>query len=81
VRAGLPAVPAPGPDRAPAVLLHDVDFAVVRNCQAGPGTGTFLLLTGEGTKNVLLERNDLRRARLPFSFALGAGPQALRLGY
>ena len=78
---GITAVQAPGADQAPAILLHEVDFAVVRSCQAAPGTGTFLLLTGAGTKDVLLERNDFRRARLPYSFALGALPQALKLGY
>ncbi len=46
-----------------------------------PGTGTFLLFTGEGTKDILLERNDFRRARLPYSFGNGASPQALKLGY
>ncbi|MCK7482463.1 MAG: hypothetical protein M0C28_39085 [Candidatus Moduliflexus flocculans] len=28
--------------------------------------------TGEGTKDILLERNDLRRARLPYAFGNGA---------
>jgi len=78
---GITAVQAPGADKAPAVLFHQVDFAVVRSCRAAEGTGTFLLLTGEGTKDILLERNDLRRARLPYSFAEGAKPQALKLGY
>ena len=53
----------------------------MRNCQAAPGTGTFLLLTGAETKDVLFERNDLRRARLPYAFTQGALPQALKLGY
>jgi hypothetical protein len=78
---GVTAAQAPGADQAPAVLLREVDFAVVRNCQAAEGTGTFLLLTGRGTRDVLFERNDLRRARLPYAFALGALPQALKLGY
>ncbi|MCK7480525.1 MAG: hypothetical protein M0C28_27310 [Candidatus Moduliflexus flocculans] len=72
---------APGNESAPAVLLNQVDYAVVRDCRARPGTGTFLLFTGEGTKDILLERNDFRRARLPTPSANGASPQALKLGY
>jgi hypothetical protein len=39
------------------------------------------MLAGEGTKDILLERNDFRRARLPYSFAEGAKPAVLKLGY
>jgi polygalacturonase len=78
---GLAAVQAPGAEPAPAVLLNQVDSAVIRNCRAAEGTGTFLTFTGEGTKDILLERNDLRKARLPYSFSEGAKAQALKLGY
>jgi len=78
---GVSSVQAPGNESAPAVRLNQVDYAVVRNCRAKAGTGTFLLFTGEGTKDILLERNDFRRARLPYSFANGASPQALKLGF
>lgn len=78
---GIAAVQAPGADPAPAVLLNQVDFAVIRDCRAAQGTGTFLVFTGEGTKDILLERNDFRKARLPYSFAEGAKPEALKLGY
>jgi hypothetical protein len=78
---GIMASQAPGAEAAPAVLLSQVDYAVIRNCQALDGTGTFLMLAGEGTKDILLERNDFRRARLPYSFAEGAKPAVLKLGY
>jgi len=78
---GVRAAQSPDIEAAPAVLLNQVDYAVIRNCQAADGTGTFLLLSGEGTKDILLERNDFRKARLPYAFADGALPQALRLGY
>jgi len=78
---GVRAVQAPGAESAPAVLLYQVDRAVIRDCQAAEGTGTFFLFTGEGTKDILLERNDFRLARLPYSFAEGALPQSLKLGY
>jgi len=78
---GITAAQSPAAESAPAVLMNQVDTAVVRNCRAAPGTGTFLLLTGEGTKDVLLERNDLRRALLPYSLKEGAKPESLKLGY
>jgi len=78
---GVTAVQSPGLDTAPAVLMNQVDDAVVRNCRAADGTGTFLILAGAGTKDILLERNDFRKARLPYSFSEGALPQALKLGY
>ncbi|MGZ5498412.1 MAG: hypothetical protein ACXWHI_06800, partial [Candidatus Aminicenantales bacterium] len=78
---GITAVQSPAAEKAPAVLLNLVDDAVVRNCRAMEGTGTFLLLAGEGTKGILLERNDFRKARLPYSLAEGAKPEALKLGY
>jgi polygalacturonase len=78
---GVRSVQAPGAAAAPAILLNQVDTALIRDCRAAPGTGTFLLFTGEGTRDILLERNDLRRARLPYAFGNGASPQALKLGY
>ena len=45
---------------APAILLNQATRALIRGCWAAPGTGTFLLFTGEGTRDILLERNDLR---------------------
>jgi polygalacturonase len=75
------AASAPGADSAPAVLLHQVEDAIIRDCRAAEGTGTFLLFSGEGTKNILLERNDFRKARLPYSFVSGALAQALKMGY
>ncbi|NTV80057.1 MAG: hypothetical protein HGA24_01350 [Candidatus Aminicenantes bacterium] len=78
---GVRAAQAPGTETAPAILLDQVDNAVIRNCQAADGTGTFLVFAGEATKDILLERNDFRKARLPYSFSAGASPQALKLGY
>jgi polygalacturonase len=78
---GVRAAQAPGAEAAPAILFDHVDTAVIRNCQAADGTGTFLKFAGEGTKDILLERNDFRKARLPYAFGAGASPQVLKLGY
>ena len=78
---GVTAVQAPGAASSPAIVLHQVEDAIIRDCRAAEGTGTFLVFSGEGTKNILLERNDFRKARLPYSFVSGALAQALKMGY
>ena len=78
---GVSAVQAPGAESAPAILLRLVEDVLIRDCRAAEGTGTFLLFAGESTKDILLERNDYRKARLPYAFSGGASPQALKLGY
>ena len=78
---GVTAVQAPGATSSPAIVLHQVEDAIIRDCRAAEGTGTFLVFSGEGTKNILLERNDFRKARLPYSFVSGALAQALKMGY
>ena len=57
---------------APAILLKRVDDAVIRNCRADEGTGTFLRLSGRGIKGIVLSGNDLRRAKTGFALADGA---------
>jgi hypothetical protein len=74
------AVQAPGATSAPAVLLYQVEDTVIRDYRAAEGTGTFILFSGELTKHILLERNDFRKVRLPYSFASGASAQALKFG-
>jgi len=55
--------PAPGGEaRFPAVVLDAVENALVRNCRAVPGTGTFLLVKGERSRDIGLMGNDFRRA-------------------
>jgi polygalacturonase len=78
---GITARQAPGAASAPAILLSQVEDALIRDCRAAEGTGAFLLFSGEGTKDIRLERNDFRKARLPYSFAAGASPQAIKMGY
>jgi hypothetical protein len=51
----------------PAILMDRVDGAVVRNCTAREGTSTFLSVLGKESTNILLTRNDLRNATIPFT--------------
>jgi hypothetical protein len=49
----------------PAVVLKNVDAARVRHCRAQAGTGTFLRVTGEATRDIELRGNDTRGASAP----------------
>ena len=71
---GLSARQAQDGGDAPAVLFRDVEDAVVRNCRAAGGTGTFLLLSGSGTRDVALSGNDFRHARKGWAATGGARP-------
>ena len=51
---------------APAIVFNDVNHAVIRDCQAQEGTGTFLRFAGEGTKNINLRWNDTHQAKKVF---------------
>jgi hypothetical protein len=60
---GVSAGPSPTAPDAPAIVLQDVTNAVVKDCHAQPGTGTFLRLAGAGARDVVLRGNDTRQAR------------------
>jgi polygalacturonase len=47
---------APG-SGAPAIKLTNISNAVVESCFAPAGTGTFIKITGPGTKNILLGKH------------------------
>ena len=64
---------------APAIVFKRVDDAVIRNCRADEGTGTFLRLSGRETRGVILAGNDLRRAKTVFTLADGAGEKAVEI--
>jgi hypothetical protein len=49
---------------AAAVFLDQVDNALVRNCEAAPGTGLFMAIQGEKTKDIVIYNNDFRAAQL-----------------
>ena len=64
---------------SPAILLRRVEDALVRDCRAAPGTGTFLRLDGPGTKDVVLAGNDARRAKKLLELADGASEKAVEI--
>ena len=67
---GLRARPAKQDDpRGAALFLNEVQRAVIRNCQAQPGTGTFLKISGQSSRDIFLAANELSLARKKFEFS------------
>jgi polygalacturonase len=64
---------------SPAIVLRRVEDALVRDCRAAPGTGTFVRLEGPGTKDVVLAGNDIRRAKKLLEFSDGASEKAVEI--
>jgi hypothetical protein len=65
---------------APAVQFNGVFGAVIRNCEAQPGTGTFLQVVDPATHDVVLLENDLRQAATPVALA-GGSRKAVQVGW
>ena len=78
---GVSARQSPTAPQAPAIALHDVANAVIKDCQAQPETGTFLSLSGPDTREVVLWGNDTRQARTAVARAAEVKPKAVRDGW
>lgn len=66
----------PGTD-APVIHMKNVDGAFVHGCRAAAGTGTFLHLEGEKTREIVLANNNLGQARQPVGLAEDVRPDAI----
>jgi len=64
-------------DSAAVLRLGQVDGAAIRGCTAPATADPFLLLQGNATRRIVLEKNDFSRARKPVDFGAGASRQAL----
>jgi hypothetical protein len=53
---------------SPALLFENVAGALVRDSRAAPGSGTFLSIRGNASKNIRLRNNDLEEAQRPLEF-------------
>ncbi|HAR35860.1 MAG TPA: hypothetical protein DCR87_02935 [Acidobacteria bacterium] len=60
-----------------ALVLNQVERALIRNCQAAPGTGVFLKLLGSKSGDIFLGGNELSQALKPVE--IGAGARVKRL--
>ena len=68
---GISARQAPNGTDAAAIRLQEVDGALIQNCHAQQGTGTFVALEGKGTRGIVARENDTHNA----SVALTRGAQ------
>lgn len=64
---------------APAILLRQVQSAILRNCRAPVNTDTFVEI-GEGTRDVTLMNNDLHQAVRAYMVTDGADPDIFEAG-
>jgi len=60
-----------------ALVLNQVERAIIRHCQAAPGTGLFLKLLGNKSGDIFLGGNELSQALKPVE--IGAGARVKRL--
>ncbi len=68
------------PDKeVPAVRLNRVEQALVRQNTAAGGTGLFIEVKGEDSRDIVLRGNDLRLARIPYRLAPELKPGAVRV--
>jgi hypothetical protein len=64
---------------APAVSLNRVEKALVRQNAAADGTGLFIEVRGEDSRDIVLWGNDFRLARIPYRLAPELKPGAVRV--
>lgn len=62
----------------PAVLLNNVRDGMIRHARASAGTGVFLELTGQETRDVVLQGSDLRNAQVPWRLGREVRPDAFK---
>jgi hypothetical protein len=78
---GFSAGQAPNGSNAPAVVFKDVNGALVQHCRSQAGTGTFLHVTGEGARDIVLWGNDFRLAQTPLDVSASVEQDAIRQGW
>lgn len=76
---GISARPAQ-PDGSPAIVLNDVDRAILRNSRAQTGTSTFMQVRGAHSRDIVVQDNDVHTARNLVQSGDGAPVDAIRAG-
>ena len=68
------------PDRSvPAVVLNQVEKALIRNSRASEGTAIFLKAMGSGSREIRILGNDFREAGVPYQIEAGVPPGAVKI--
>jgi hypothetical protein len=73
-------VRAGGPREGALVRLRDARDSYVHGCRALSDVASFVLVEGSASRDILLQANDLRRAREACRFGDGASEEALAQG-
>ncbi|MFN8005978.1 MAG: glycosyl hydrolase family 28 protein [Terriglobia bacterium] len=63
----------------PAVVLNQVEDALIRDSAPREGTRVFLSVQGNKSNGILLMNNDLRKVKVPFNVSNGANRGAVQL--
>jgi Pectate lyase superfamily protein/Glycosyl hydrolases family 28 len=63
---GFAGKPAKSNSEIPAIVLGQVEDAVIRNARVREGTTVFLEVSGDRSDGIVLHSNDLRQARIPY---------------
>ena len=68
------------PDRdVPAVVFNQVSDAMLCHARAPEGTKVFLGVMGQGSRGILLQENDLSKAKVPWRIGRGIRPGVLQV--
>jgi hypothetical protein len=74
----LSAFRAAGSGASTLLRLRDAREVYIHGCRALNEVPLFLQVEGKGSRGILMQANDLRRARNAFALAEGAPPEALK---
>ncbi|MGB9835763.1 MAG: hypothetical protein ACPLRX_03365 [Candidatus Saccharicenans sp.] len=64
--------------KSAALVLNQVERAIIRGCQAVPGTTTFLKICGQSSRDVFLTANEWSFARRPVEFSKEVAVKKIR---
>lgn len=65
------------PGSAALIRMVQVEDARIRDCKSPAGADPFLLVEGDRTRRVVLEKNDLSGAAKPVALGHGVAPEAV----
>lgn len=64
--------------KSAALVMSQVERAIIRGCQAVPGTTTFLKICGQSSRDVFLTANEWSLARRPVEFSKEVAVKKIR---
>jgi hypothetical protein len=65
--------------KAPVILLDNVKDGIIRDSRAAPGSGVFVQVAGDQTRDIILRNNNTRKASKEIVFTDGALKKAVEI--